>query len=114
MHTDTHTYTRTKHAPQRAEHNAGALASLQELCLPQARLSRVDLLGRACRSLRILYLQGNVLGCLDGLGRLKVCVYVCVCVCMLGLLWLNIGAHAWFIVRVSVCCVGKGRCKVHD
>lgn len=59
-------------ALQRAEHNDGELASLQEIGLHQQGLEKIELLGHACRHLRILYLQGNVIGKLENLHRLKV------------------------------------------
>ena len=56
---------------QRAEHNEGVVSTLKELDLPQQGLTHIELLGEACRHLVILFLQGNVIGCLENLHRLK-------------------------------------------
>ncbi|KDD73700.1 hypothetical protein H632_c1917p0, partial [Helicosporidium sp. ATCC 50920] len=56
---------------RRAEHNNGQLSTLQELALHGQFLESIDLLGTACRSLRILLLQNNVIGKIHGLHRLK-------------------------------------------
>ena len=58
-------------ATQRAEHNEGRLATLEEVSLHQQGIERIELLGHACRSLKILYLQSNVIGRLENLHRLK-------------------------------------------
>jgi hypothetical protein len=48
------------------------LASLEEVSLHQQGIERIELLGHACRALKILYLQSNVIGRLENLHRLKV------------------------------------------
>ena len=57
---------------RRAEHNGGCLASLRELALAGEGVERIELLGRACRGLRLLYLQNNLIARVEGLHRLKV------------------------------------------
>ena len=57
---------------QRAEHNEGVVSTLRELDLHQQGITRIELLGEACRHLVILFLQGNVIGRLERLHRLKV------------------------------------------
>lgn len=57
---------------QRAEHNEGILATLEEVSLHQQNIERIELLGHLCRHLRILYLQSNLIGKLENLHRLKV------------------------------------------
>lgn len=48
------------------------LASLEEVSLHQQGIERIELLGHACRALKILYLQSNVISRLENLHRLKV------------------------------------------
>ena len=57
---------------QRAEHNDGCLATLQEISLHQLNIEKIDLLGHACRGLKILYLQNNLISKLENLHHLKV------------------------------------------
>ena len=57
---------------QRAEHNDGVLSDLQEISLHQQNIERIELLGRACPQLKILYLQNNLISSLRGLQQLKV------------------------------------------
>ena len=56
---------------QRAEHNDGCLSTLQEISLHQLNIERIDLLGHACRGLKILYLQNNLISKLENLHHLK-------------------------------------------
>ena len=56
---------------QRAEHNEGVLSSLQEIGLHQQGIEKIELVGQLCRHLKILYLQGNVIGKIEHLHRLK-------------------------------------------
>ncbi|KAM3570140.1 hypothetical protein VYU27_007782 [Nannochloropsis oceanica] len=57
---------------KRAEHNEGLLTTLEELTLHQEELEGInDVLGRTCRELKILYLQNNLLPCLEQLHHLK-------------------------------------------
>ena len=55
----------------RAEHNEGRVATLEEVSLHQQNIEKIELLNQACRQLRILYLQNNVIGKLQNLHRLK-------------------------------------------
>ncbi|CAL8462504.1 g2037 [Coccomyxa elongata] len=56
---------------KRAEHNDGMLSTLQEITLHQQNIERIELLGYACRSLKILYLQNNLIAKIENLHRLK-------------------------------------------
>jgi hypothetical protein len=58
--------------PQRAEHNEGLLATLEEVALHQQNIERIELLGRLCPKLRILYLQNNLISKIENLHKLKV------------------------------------------
>ena len=58
-------------APQRAEHNDGMLADLHELTLHQQNIEAIELIGQACRQLRVLYLTNNLISSLRGLEHLK-------------------------------------------
>ncbi len=62
---------------QKAEHNDGCLSTLQELSLHQQNIERIDLLGHACRDLKILYLQNNLISRLENLHHLKVTCMTC-------------------------------------
>ncbi len=64
---------------QRAEHNEGMLATLEEVSLHQQGIERIELLGHACRALKILYLQSNVISKLENLHRLKARSRNCAC-----------------------------------
>ena len=55
----------------RAEHNEGRVTTLEEVSLHQQNIEKIELLNQACRQLRILYLQNNVIGKLQNLHRLK-------------------------------------------
>ena len=57
---------------RRAEHNGGCLRTLEEVALHGQGLERIELLGQACRHLRILLLQNNLICKIAGLHRLKV------------------------------------------
>lgn len=58
---------------QRAEHNEGILRTLEELSLHQQNIERIEVLGQACRHVKILYLQNNLISKIENLHRLKVC-----------------------------------------
>ena len=60
----------------RAEHNDGALDSLEELSLHQQKLSKIEYINRACTKLKILQLQDNCIERIENLGRLKVLEYI--------------------------------------
>lgn len=57
---------------QKAEHNDGCLSALQEISLHQQNIERIELLGHACRDLKILYLQNNLISRIENLHHLKV------------------------------------------
>ena len=57
---------------QRAEHNDGVLATLEEVSLHQLNIEKIDGLGHLCKHLRILYLQSNLISRLENLHKLKV------------------------------------------
>ena len=57
---------------RRAEHNGGCLDTLQEVTLHQQNLEGIGVLNQACRHLRHLYLQNNVISRIENLHRLKV------------------------------------------
>ena len=57
---------------QKAEHNDGCLSTLQHISLHQQNIERIELLGHACRDLRILYLQNNLISKIENLHHLKV------------------------------------------
>lgn len=58
---------------QRAEHNQGILRTLEELSLHQQNIEKIEVLGQACRHVKILYLQNNLISKIENLHRLKVC-----------------------------------------
>ena len=57
---------------QRAEHNDGILATLQEVSLHQLNIEKIEVLGNLCKHLEILYLQSNLISRLENLHKLKV------------------------------------------
>ena len=57
---------------QRAEHNDGILATLEEVSLHQLNIEKIEFLGHMCKHLRILYLQSNLIARLENLHKLKV------------------------------------------
>lgn len=56
---------------QRAEHNEGMLATLEELALHQQHLEKIEGLHKICRHLKILLLQNNLISRIENLHRLK-------------------------------------------
>lgn len=60
------------HAMQRAEHNDGVLATLEEVSLHQLNIEKIEGLGQLCKHLRILYLQSNLISKLENIHKLKV------------------------------------------
>jgi len=56
---------------KRAEHNDGCLPDLEELSLHQQEIEKIENLERCCRRIRILLLQHNVIGKMEGLTKLK-------------------------------------------
>eukprot|EP00045_Choanoeca_perplexa_P004122 m.35613 g.35613 ORF g.35613 m.35613 type:complete len:432 (+) comp12406_c0_seq2:186-1481(+) len=56
---------------KRAEHNNKEISTLEEVSLHQESLERIELLDSACRELKILYLQNNIISRIEHVGRLK-------------------------------------------
>lgn len=63
-------------AVQRAEHNEGMISNLEELALHQQHIEKIELLHRACRNLKILLLQSNLISKIQNLHRLKQLQYL--------------------------------------
>ncbi|KAG8237982.1 hypothetical protein J437_LFUL018007 [Ladona fulva] len=61
---------------KRAEHNDGEISTLEELSLHQEDIEKIDNLQNWCRELKILYLQSNIISCIENLGKLKKLVYL--------------------------------------
>lgn len=59
-----------------AEHNDGEITTLEELSLHQRDLCRIELLDSACRDLKILLLQNNLIPKIEHLRRLKLLDYL--------------------------------------
>jgi protein TilB len=57
---------------KRAEHNDGMLSTLEEITLHQQNIEKIEVLGYACRNLKMLYLQNNLIAKIENLHRLKV------------------------------------------
>ena len=55
----------------RAEHNDGALATLEEISLHQQNLGKIEYINRVCSKLKILQLQDNCIERIENLQRLK-------------------------------------------
>lgn len=50
------------------------LSTLEEVALHQQNIEAIELLGQLCPKLRILYLQNNLIGKIQQLHKLKVCL----------------------------------------
>lgn len=61
---------------KRAEHNEGCLSTLEEVSLHQYEIEVIEGLGKWCRHLKIIYLQNNIIGKMEGLSRLKELEYI--------------------------------------
>eukprot|EP00047_Mylnosiga_fluctuans_P007605 m.254443 g.254443 ORF g.254443 m.254443 type:complete len:412 (+) comp18956_c0_seq1:74-1309(+) len=61
---------------KRAEHNNGEISSLEEVSLHQQEIEKIELLDQACRNLKILYLQNNVISKIENVARLKEMQYL--------------------------------------
>jgi protein TilB len=61
---------------QRAEHNEGMISNLEELALHQQHIEKIEVLHKACRHLKILLLQGNLIHKIENLHRLKQLQYL--------------------------------------
>ena len=60
----------------RAEHNDGALDTLEEISLHQQHLQKLEYINRVCSKLKILQLQDNCIERLENLSRLKSLEYL--------------------------------------
>ena len=87
---------------QKAEHNDGCLSTLQQISLHQQNIERIELLGHACRDLRILYLQNNLISRIEDLHHLKV-------TCLICQLWLHLVSQAFSACNYSPYRVGNVR-----
>ena len=56
---------------KRSEHNEGEIGTLEELSLHQENIERIELLNQACRDLKILLLQYNLISRIENLNKLK-------------------------------------------
>ncbi|KAL7304450.1 hypothetical protein TKK_0003245 [Trichogramma kaykai] len=56
---------------RRSEHNEGEISTLEELSLHQENIERIELLNHACRDLKILLLQYNLISRIENLHKLK-------------------------------------------
>lgn len=54
-----------------AEHNECQVSTLEELSLHQRNVTKIELLDTVARKLKILYLQNNLIGKIENVGRLK-------------------------------------------
>ncbi len=75
QHYDASLVTRCRAVVQKAEHNDGLLSSLEEVALHQQNIEKIEVLGKVCRQLKILYLQNNLIQKLENLHQLKVSVH---------------------------------------
>lgn len=61
---------------KRSEHNDGDITTLEELSLHQQDLEKIEHLDRWCKQLKILYLQNNLIPCIENVARLKQLQYL--------------------------------------
>ncbi|KAG2489436.1 hypothetical protein HYH03_012073 [Edaphochlamys debaryana] len=61
---------------QRAEHNEGMVSTLEEVALHQQNIEKIEVLGKQCPKLKILYLQSNLIGKIQNLHKLKELEYL--------------------------------------
>ncbi|OXU31543.1 hypothetical protein TSAR_013259 [Trichomalopsis sarcophagae] len=61
---------------KRSEHNEGEISTLEELSLHQENIERIELLNQACRNLKILLLQYNLISKIENLNKLKQLEYL--------------------------------------
>ncbi|XP_012578404.1 PREDICTED: protein tilB homolog isoform X2 [Condylura cristata] len=59
-----------------AEHNDCVIFSLEELSLHQQEIERLEHIDKWCRDLKILYLQNNLIGKIENVGKLKKLEYL--------------------------------------
>lgn len=61
---------------KRSEHNEGEIHNLEEISLHQQNIERIELLNHACRHLKILLLQNNLISKIENLNKLKKLEYL--------------------------------------
>jgi protein TilB len=61
---------------KRSEHNEGEISTLEEISLHQENIEKIDLLNQACRNLKILLLQYNLISKIENLHKLKQLEYL--------------------------------------
>ena len=61
---------------KRSEHNEGILADLEEICLHQQEIEKIECVGKLCKHLKILLLQNNVIAKIENLHKLKELEYL--------------------------------------
>ena len=61
---------------KRAEHNECIISTLEEISLHQQDIEKIEHIGRWCKSLKILYLQSNLIPKIENIGRLKELDYI--------------------------------------
>ncbi|CAG0890036.1 unnamed protein product [Cyprideis torosa] len=61
---------------KKSEHHDGLLEELEEISLHQLGIRRISGIQHWCRRLKILYLQGNLIERIEGLGKLKCLTYL--------------------------------------
>ena len=61
---------------KKTEHHDGLLADLEEITLHQLNIEKLEVIGRACPRLKILYLQNNLIPRIENIKRLKSLVYL--------------------------------------
>jgi len=61
---------------KKAEHNEGMLSTLEEISLHQLDIGKIENLDVYCRHLKILYLQSNLIGKIEGVSKLKELEYL--------------------------------------
>ncbi|XP_011499246.1 PREDICTED: protein tilB homolog [Ceratosolen solmsi marchali] len=61
---------------KRSEHNEGEISTLEEISLHQENIERIELLNQACRNLKILLLQYNLISKIENLHKLKQLEYL--------------------------------------
>eukprot|EP01029_Cantina_marsupialis_P025275 TRINITY_DN6670_c0_g1_i1.p1 TRINITY_DN6670_c0_g1~~TRINITY_DN6670_c0_g1_i1.p1 ORF type:complete len:455 (+),score=118.62 TRINITY_DN6670_c0_g1_i1:79-1443(+) len=61
---------------RKAEHHDGVLADLEEISLHQMEIEKLEVIGKVCRRLRILYLQNNIISKMENLYHMKDLRYI--------------------------------------
>ena len=61
---------------KRSEHNEGEIGTLEEISLHQENIEKIELLNHACRHLKILLLQNNLISKIENLHKLKQLEYL--------------------------------------